>query len=82
MSLVLDHIDVNISSLERVYTSASIDRILILFDLNDTVEFVWTILVASKIIKIEPISFTTLASHNAYACDAPTRELTWKYLQW
>jgi hypothetical protein len=81
MSLVLDDINVDVASFERVDTSTGINRILILIDLNDVIELVGPILVASKIVEVEPVGLAALASDNADARYVSTRKLTRKELQ-
>jgi hypothetical protein len=71
MSRVLDDVDIDIAAFEWVYTSTSIYRILILVNLDDIVEFVWAILVSTKVIKIEPVRLAALAGD-----DSPARKRT------
>ena len=78
VSLVLNDIDVDVATLKRVDTSPSVYRVLILVDLDHIVEFVWAILIAAKVVQVEPVGFPTLAGDNTNALDVPTRELTWK----
>jgi hypothetical protein len=64
MGGVFDDIDVNISTLQRINTSTSVDRVLILICLDDPIEPVWPISVPSHIIQVQPVGLATLASDN------------------
>lgn len=76
MSLVLDDVDVDVATLKRVNTSTGVNGVLVLIDLNDVVELVRSILVASEIVEIEPIGLSTLSCHNADALDISAGKLT------
>ncbi len=52
MSGILDDADVDVATLEGIYTCTSIDRILVLKDLNDLVLLVRAIAVASQVVHI------------------------------
>ena len=47
MCRILDDIDVDVTALERVYTSTSVHRIFILRHLNNVVELVRIVLIAT-----------------------------------
>ena len=78
----LDDVDVDIATLQRIDTSSSIDRVLVLIDLNHVVELVWAVLVPAEVIKIEPVRLATLASHNSHSRDVATRKLAGQELKW
>jgi hypothetical protein len=71
MSLVLDDIDVDVSATERHYTSTSVYRVLVLSDLDSGIQLIWSHLVTSKIVKIQPVRLPTLAgydTHTSHIC--------------
>ena len=81
VSLVLYDVDIDVASFERVDASTSINRVLVLIDLDDIVELVRSILVASEIVKVQPVGLAALSCDYADASDVSTRELTGKELQ-
>ena len=81
MSLILDNVDIDVATLERVNASTRINGVLVLIDLNDVVELVRSVLVASEVVEVEPVGLTTLSCDNTNALDVSTGELTGKELQ-
>ena len=47
MCWILDDIDVDVSALERIHASTGVHRVFILRHLNNVVELVWTVLIAT-----------------------------------
>lgn len=64
MGLEFDNVDGNVATAQRSNASSSIDRVLILKDLDDSVLFVRRGLVSAQVIKIEPIRLAALARHH------------------
>lgn len=68
MGLVLNDVDVDVASVERVNTGSRVYRVLVLnWLLRNGIEFVDTHLIAAKIVQIQEISLPRLASDNTQA---------------
>ena len=78
MSRKLNDVNIDVAAFKRVNTSTSIDRIFVLRDLDDIVELVWSALIATKIIEIEPVSLAALAGDNTHSLDVATLKLAGK----
>ena len=63
---VVDHVDVDIASLQGIDSSASVHRVFVLIHLDDVVESIGPIPVAAHIIKIQPVCLPTLACDHPY----------------
>ena len=70
----LNDIDVDVSTFEWVDASTCVDGVLVLVGTNDSVTFIWTVLIATKIVEIEEIGLSRLSSHNTNALNIATRE--------
>ena len=82
MRLVVDDVDVDVATFERIDTGTSVDRVLVLIDLYGSVSFVRSILITSQIVKVKPVRLTTLARHNTNPADVSTRVLAGQDLEW
>src|SRR5277367_2329547 len=82
MGLIVGNVDVDVATFEWVDTSTYLDRVLILIDPNGNVAFIWSILIASWIVKIEPGGLATLASHNTDSAHVSTRNLAQPVFLW
>jgi hypothetical protein len=75
MGWVLDNVDVDVTSFERIDSCTSVHGVLVLVDLNDPILLVGTVTVPSKIIEVEEVGLSTLAGHHAHSSDAAALEL-------
>ena len=80
--LIVDDVDIDVATFERIDTGTCVDRVLILVDLYGSVAFVWSVLITSQIVKIEPVCLSTLASDNPDAADVSTGILAGQNLEW
>lgn len=68
MRLVLNDVDVNVATVERVDTGSRVHRVLVLdWLLGSGIKFVDTHLIAAKIVQIQEISLPRLAGDNTQA---------------
>ena len=63
---VVDHVDVDIASLQGIDSSASVHGVFVLIHLDDVVESVRPIPVAAHVIKIQPICLPAFACDHSY----------------
>ena len=82
MCLVLDDANVDVATLERIDTRTSIDRVLVLNDLNHLILLVGAITVTSKIVHVQEVRLSTLAGHNTHPSDTTALKLAWQELEW
>lgn len=74
--LVLDDVDVDVTTFTRVNTSTSVDRVLVLVDLKDGVELVGTVLVTTHVVEVDPVGLAGFTSDDTDSLDVAARELT------
>jgi len=66
MSLILDDVDVDVSAAKRHDTCAGVYRVLVLGNLDGGVKLVWSHLVTTQIVEVEPVGFAALACYNSH----------------
>jgi len=81
VSRITDDTDVDVSTFQRIDTCSSINRILVLVYLNNIVQLVWSVLVSSQVIQVQPVGLSTLSSNNTNTFDISAREFAWQKLE-
>lgn len=81
VSRITDDTDVDVSTFQRIDTCSSINRILVLVYLNNIVQLVWSVLVSSQVIQIQPVGLSTLSSNDTNTFDISAREFAWEELE-
>jgi hypothetical protein len=71
---VLDNVDVDITSLQRVHTSTGIDGVVVLVGLDDGVEVVGAVAVTTHVVEVDPVGLTTLTGNNTNTLVGAARE--------
>jgi len=74
MSLVLDDIDVDVSTTEGHDACSGVYRVFILGDLNSSIELVWSHLIATKVVEIQPVGLAAFPGYHAHTSDIRTLE--------
>jgi hypothetical protein len=57
-------INVDVCTFQRIDTCSGIHRVLVLIDLDNIVQFVWSILVSDQIIQGQPVVLSALSINN------------------
>jgi hypothetical protein len=74
MSLVLDDIDVDVSTTKRHHSCSSVYGVLVLSNLYSSIKFIWSHLITSKVVEVQPIGLAALTRNNAHTSDICTLE--------
>lgn len=72
MRLILNDVDVDVTATKWHDTGSSVDRVLVLIDLNSGIQSVRSHLITSKVIKIEPVRLSRLAGNDTHSLDVCT----------
>jgi hypothetical protein len=74
MSRILCYADINIPAAQWQHTGSPVDGVLILVDLDDIVFLIWSILISTEVVEIQPVRLARLASDDSDAAMVRTRE--------
>jgi len=81
VGLVLDDVDVDVTTFTRVNTSTGVDRVLVLVHLKDGVELVGTVLVTTHVVEVDPVGLAGFTSDDTDSLDVAAGELTGEDLE-